>query len=153
MPSRNRSIALIVAVLLAATACSGGGPDESQPSATASPTADNIPRVDVSDIGTDQDEEGCVIVERSVVHLAAAGDAFDATCISAAADEPFTILFTNADAGPHNVVIRQEDGTPLTATEPVTAGMITYAVEPLPAGTYVFACDIVPAMQGTLQVG
>ncbi len=82
--------------------------------------------------------------------------AFKETNLTAAADAPFTIKFTNNDAGvPHNVAIHE--GSP-TGQE-VFRGEIfngvdtrTYAVPALKAGTYGFVCTVHPNMTGTLTV-
>ncbi|MDR3546017.1 MAG: cupredoxin domain-containing protein, partial [Candidatus Limnocylindrales bacterium] len=92
----------------------------------------------------------------TVLQLAAANIAYDQTDLTAPANTPFQIAFTNNDAGiPHNVSIHQ--GSP-TGTE-VFKGAIftgvanqTYDVPALPAGTYSFVCSVHPNMVGTLTV-
>jgi len=91
-----------------------------------------------------------------VLQLAASGIAYDQTDLTAPANTPFQIAFTNNDAGiPHNVSIHE--GSP-TGTE-VFKGTIftgvatqTYDVPALPAGTYSFVCSVHPNMVGTLTV-
>ena len=88
--------------------------------------------------------------------LTASGIAYDKTDLSAPANTPFSIVFTNNDAGiPHNVSIHA--GSP-TGQE-VFKGEIftgpdsrTYAVPALAAGTYAFVCSVHPNMTGTLTV-
>jgi plastocyanin len=92
----------------------------------------------------------------TVLQLAASGIAYDQTELTAPANTPFQIAFTNNDAGiPHNVSIHE--GSP-TGTE-VFKGAIftgvatqTYDVPALPAGTYSFVCSVHPNMVGTLTV-
>ena len=92
----------------------------------------------------------------TVLQLAAANIAYDQADLTAPANTPFQIAFTNNDAGiPHNVSIHQ--GSP-TGTE-VFKGAIftgvatqTYDVPALPAGTYSFVCSVHPNMVGTLTV-
>ncbi len=88
--------------------------------------------------------------------LTASGVAYDTDSLEAPADTPFTIAFTNNDAGiPHNVAIHK--GSP--TGELVWQGEIfngvdsrTYQVPALPAGTYGFVCTVHPNMTGTLTV-
>ncbi len=81
--------------------------------------------------------------------------------LSAPADTPFTIVFSNDDGGiPHNVQIFE--GTDTTATAvfvPADNAMIngvaeaTYAIPALAAGTYTYNCFSHPAtMVGTMTV-
>jgi plastocyanin len=92
----------------------------------------------------------------TVIQLAAANIAYDQTELTAPANTPFQIAFTNNDAGiPHNVSIHQ--GSP-TGTEvfkgAIFTGVVTqtYDVPALPAGTYSFVCSVHPNMVGTLTV-
>jgi plastocyanin len=86
--------------------------------------------------------------------LTAQGTAYDTDSLEVPADTPFTIVFTNNDAGiPHNVAIHEESPTGAL----VWAGDIfngvetrTYEVPALPAGTYGFVCTVHPNMTGTL---
>ena len=88
--------------------------------------------------------------------LTASGIAYDKTDLSAPANTPFSIVFTNNDAGiPHNVSIHAGSAT----GQEVFKGEIfsgpdsrTYAVPALPAGTYAFVCSVHPNMVGTLTV-
>lgn len=82
---------------------------------------------------------------------------FDKKELQAAADEPFTIVFDNREAVPHNVAIYRS-GPPardqLAATE-VESGpkRQELAVPALPAGTYFYQCDVhQQTMTGTLRV-
>ncbi len=91
------------------------------------------------------------------IELAAANIAYDQASLTAPANTPFTIRFTNNDAGvPHNVVVH---GGPNTTDAPVFDGEIFSGVDtrlyPIPAlkpGTYAFSCKVHPAMTGTLTV-
>jgi cytochrome c oxidase subunit 2 len=84
--------------------------------------------------------------------------AYDTHALEVAADKPFAIEFTNADPPvvPHDVDIRQTDGTTVVFDQPHTEGgqTQTYLYGPLPAGTYTFICSVhpFPAMTGTLTV-
>ncbi|HEX8098656.1 MAG TPA: cupredoxin domain-containing protein, partial [Actinomycetota bacterium] len=82
--------------------------------------------------------------------LMAKNISFDKNCLAAPANKPFSIRFTNEDAGvPHNVAILSS-GKELFTGEIVTGPKTsTYRVEALPAGTYEFHCDVHPSMKGT----
>ena len=88
--------------------------------------------------------------------LTAQGIAYDKTDLSAPANTPFQIVFTNNDAGiPHNVSIHTGSPTgPEVFKGEIFAGTDsrTYAVPALPAGTYAFVCSVHPNMTGTLTV-
>ncbi len=92
----------------------------------------------------------------TLLQLTASGIAYDTTELTAPANAPFQIAFTNNDAGiPHNVSIHV--GSPTGAE--VFKGAIftgvatqTYDVPALPAGTYSFVCSVHPNMVGTLTV-
>jgi cytochrome c oxidase subunit 2 len=90
-----------------------------------------------------------------VLELTADQIAFDKLELRAAADQPFTLRFTNAEAVPHNVVIEDQNGEEVfrTAdlTEPDTGD---FGVPALPAGEYTYYCSFhpVPDMTGTLIV-
>lgn len=82
---------------------------------------------------------------------------FDKRELQATADEPFTIVFDNREAVPHNVAIYRS-GPPardhLAATE-VESGpkRQELAVPALSAGTYFYQCDVHPqTMTGALRV-
>jgi plastocyanin len=88
--------------------------------------------------------------------LTASGFAFDQKSLEAKAGQPITIFFTNKDVGtPHDVELRQADGTPIKTVPPTQGGQSTaYTYEPLQPGDYIFICSIHPidAMTGTLKV-
>ncbi len=90
------------------------------------------------------------------LQLTASGIAYDKTDLSAPANTPFQIDFTNNDAGiPHNVSIHagSATGTEVFKGEIFTGtGARTYDVPALPAGTYTFVCSVHPNMVGTLTV-
>ncbi len=91
------------------------------------------------------------------VDLTASNIAFEQTALTAPADVPFILKFTNNDAGiPHNVVIH---GGPNTTDPAVFDGEIfngvdsrSYPIPALKAGTYAFSCKVHPSMTGTLTV-
>lgn len=94
--------------------------------------------------------------QAAVLKITAQNIAFDTQSLTAPANTPITITFTNNDQGvPHNVSIHKESPTGAEVwkgdivTGPATA---TYNVPPLPAGTYGFVCSVHPNMTGTLTV-
>lgn len=91
------------------------------------------------------------------LELVADNIAYNTLELSAAADTPFTIAFTNAEALPHDVVILDANDEVAFRTEeligPDASG--DYAVPALPAGEYTYYCSFHPgvaAMTGTLTV-
>jgi cytochrome c oxidase subunit 2 len=93
----------------------------------------------------------------STLELTAANLAFQPTSLTAKADAPFTLNFTNNDAGiPHSVVIHTGPNTsdPAAFTGEIFTGVATrpYPVPALKAGTYAFSCAVHPSMTGTLTV-
>ena len=91
-----------------------------------------------------------------VVLLTADNLAFDAPCISVAADVTPTIRLANKDSSPHNVAIYD---TPDKVNEYLRGEIISsgdtidYAVGPLSVGEYYFLCTVHPSMNGPLFVG
>ncbi len=90
---------------------------------------------------------------------ALAGQSFDAKCLAAPADAPFTIAFENVRQAmfgpPHNFSIY----TDATATEALFRGKIlqnggktVYQVDAIPAGVYLFQCDLHPAIMNGVFV-
>jgi cytochrome c oxidase subunit 2 len=92
----------------------------------------------------------------TTLELAAKNIAYDKTSLEAPAGQPFTIKFTNEDAGvPHNVSIHQGSATGAEVFKgEIFSGVDarSYAVPALPAGTYTFVCSVHPNMTGTLTV-
>jgi len=93
----------------------------------------------------------------ATIEIAAQNIAFDKTTLTAPANTPFTLRFTNNDAGvPHDVVIHNGTSTsdpPLFEGEIFTGvGSRDYQVPALKAGTYAFSCKVHPTMTGTLTV-
>jgi len=91
-----------------------------------------------------------------VVTLAAQNIAFDPNQLSVPAGEPFTLAFTNNDAGvQHNVDIFEKEGfsgDPLFEGDLVTGvADVDYDVPALDAGTYFFRCIVHPTMTGTIE--
>ena len=77
--------------------------------------------------------------------------AFVETSVTAPADKPFKLAFTNDDQGtPHNVEFKDAGGTSIYKGE-VFPGVETrvYDVPAIPAGTYTFVCTVHPNMTGT----
>jgi cytochrome c oxidase subunit 2 len=82
---------------------------------------------------------------------------FDKSCLAAPAGKPFTITFTNGDAGvPHNVAIYTDSsGSKSLFKGQIVTGTktIVYHVPALSAGTYYYRCDVHPTqMHGTFVV-
>ena len=146
-------LTLVMALVLAASlaACggdSGGGSDGGTSTETSEPI--------------EPTEDGATSTEVAVTAPAgAANTGFAETTLTAPADTPFTIAFTNQDAGiPHNVQIFEGDDTTATPVwAPADNALITgedsvvYEVTPLAAGAYAFNCLSHPTtMTGTLTV-
>jgi plastocyanin len=88
------------------------------------------------------------------IELSAQNIAYDQSTLTAPADAPFTIHFTNNDAGvPHNVAIKDQMGMDVFKGE-IFNGVDSklYQVPALKAGTYTFYCQVHPNMTGTLTV-
>jgi plastocyanin len=92
----------------------------------------------------------------AVVQLTAQNLAFQPTALTVPAGQPFTIAFSNKDAGvQHNVAIfpgKETKGEPVFEGDLVT-GVATadYQVPALDAGTYAFHCVVHPTMVGTIE--
>jgi cytochrome c oxidase subunit 2 len=82
---------------------------------------------------------------------------FDPNTLTAPANQPLTVQFTNRDtAAPHNFAIHRAnaDGTDWIGQPIANAGQsATYQVPPLKPGTYQFFCAVHPVMTGTITVG
>lgn len=90
-----------------------------------------------------------------ILEISADQIAFDTQDLSAPADQPFQIRFTNLEGVVHNVSIYQGNeeifiGDPVTGPD----AEITYQIPALPPGEYTFICDYHPVdqMTGTLTV-
>jgi len=93
----------------------------------------------------------------ATVEISARNIAFDPTSLTATADQPFTMKFTNNDAGiPHNVVIHAGPNTsdPAQFDGEIFSGTDSrlYPIPAMKAGTYAFSCKVHPNMTGTLTV-
>jgi plastocyanin len=85
------------------------------------------------------------------VSLAARNIAFLTSELTLPADRPFTLAFSNEDAGtPHNVELKDASNTSVFQGE-VFNGVETriYDVPALKAGVYTFLCTVHPSMTGT----
>jgi plastocyanin len=148
----RRLLALAAIVAVVVMACTAGA----QPGWTYAPTPPPSGAPSAAPSGGTAASPASGGAAGTVLQLAASGIAYDQTELTAPANTPFQIAFTNNDAGiPHNVSIHE--GSP-TGTE-VFKGAIftgvatqTYDVPALPAGTYSFVCSVHPNMVGTLTV-
>ena len=147
MRGRAKAFAmLLIAVVLVTAACGDDG--EAAHGATADgATADGA----TADGATTCEPSG------PSIEVSAEGISFDQSCLAAPAGQPFTIGFTNNDAGiAHNVAIYSDE----SAAESLFVGDIfqgvdtmTYDVPALEPGTYFFRCDVHPGqMTGTFVV-
>ncbi|HEX5466167.1 MAG TPA: cytochrome c oxidase subunit II [Candidatus Limnocylindrales bacterium] len=93
----------------------------------------------------------------TVIQLSASNTtAFDESTLTAPANKPFVIAFTNKEATggpPHDVVIVGPDNKSITGMPLAQPGQtVNYSEPALPAGTYKFFCIVHPNMTGTLTV-
>jgi cytochrome c oxidase subunit II len=92
------------------------------------------------------------------IQVAAIGitQGFNPNTLTAPANQPFTVQFTNSDPSvPHNFSIHKanQDGTDWVAPVNADGGQsATYNPPPLAPGDYQFYCSIHPNMVGTLHV-
>jgi cytochrome c oxidase subunit 2 len=84
-------------------------------------------------------------------------EGFNPSELSVAADTPWTVTLTNADAAvPHNFSIHSANPDGSDWDAPINAGAggsAVYQPPPLKAGDYTFFCSLHPNMTGTLHVG
>ncbi len=108
-------------------ACSPGTAASPSPAASADPAA---PRIAARDIKFDRSE------------------------LTVPAGTPFTLVFENQEAAPHNVAITAPDGgAPFTGEVFQGPARRDYAVPALAPGAYRFLCTVHPTMTGTLTAG
>lgn len=99
---------------------------------------------------------GSAAPDGPTVTLAAQDVAFDTAELRIDANRPFTLVFENREAVPHNVSIDRSDGEHARVFEgAVFSGPATrwYAVPALAPGDYTFVCEIHPNMTGRLVAG
>ena len=90
----------------------------------------------------------------TTVEIVAQGIAFTTANVTVLAGQPFTLKFTNNDAGvPHNVHVRDSSGADVAKTD-IISGVSDASIQvaALQPGTYPFVCDVHPNMTGTLTV-
>ena len=90
----------------------------------------------------------------TTVEIVAQGIAFTTANVTVPAGQPFTLKFTNNDAGvPHNVHVRDSSGADVAKTD-IISGVSDASIQvaALQPGTYPFVCDVHPNMTGTLTV-
>jgi plastocyanin len=123
----SRLIALVAAAALTLSGCGGGA-------TAATPASGDPPGPSVA--------------------IAARDLAFDTTSLEVPANAPFTIVFENAEAVPHNVSIDRLQGSDggRVFEGAVFNGPATrwYAVPALAPGVYTFLCQVHPSMTGRL---
>jgi cytochrome c oxidase subunit 2 len=93
----------------------------------------------------------------ATVEISAQNISFQQQSVTAPANQPFTIKFTNNDAGvPHNVVVHagpnQSDQAIFDGEIFSGPGERDYNVPALKPGTYLFSCKVHPNMTGTITV-
>jgi plastocyanin len=92
-------------------------------------------------------------VDPNALQVSAKDVKFSTAQLTAPADEPFTMVFDNQEAVPHNVAIYRDDtlAEKLFGQDPFGGPRTeTYSVPALAAGSYVFICDLHREMKGTL---
>lgn len=140
--------ALVMASMLpAASAAAPSG----APSSSASPVPSGSPAASGAAAGSPAAAPAAVVVNETARDMA-----FTATSLTAPADTPFTIRFSNLDADiPHDIVIRDASGATVFTGDMITGpATADYRVPALAAGSYTFVCSIHAAtMAGTLVVG
>jgi plastocyanin len=133
LPARE----VLSGAMLVLVACGGGGATTASspttpPATTESPSPSPPPSPECQPTG-------------SALQVTAKEKKFDATCLAAPADAPFTIAFTNQDnVLQHNVAITTTDGDHLFDGDVIGHKAITYHVDAFEAGVYEFQCNIHP---------
>ncbi|HEV8699221.1 MAG TPA: cupredoxin domain-containing protein [Candidatus Limnocylindrales bacterium] len=154
---------LALAVVLVVTACTSAKPGWTYAPA---PSATPIPSVEASGSAAPPSGSAPASAPASagasapaggtVLEIEAQGVAFNTAELTAPADQPFQIHFTNNDASiQHNVAIHEGSATGTEVFKGeifVGPGERTYDVPALKAGAYAFACTVHPNMTGTLTV-
>ena len=144
----RRLVALAVVLTLALVGCGGGSDDDSDPlaggSGASNDHADHMgnPTAHCEPSGT-------------TLSLTAQGTKFNANCLAAPADRPFTINFDNKDSTNHNIqILASHSATEaLFDAEILPHGTTALSGPGLKAGTLAFHCKIHPGqMSGTFIV-
>lgn len=134
-PPWRRALLAVLGAVLALGACGGGSDDPTM--GGASGDASCVPAGDRLVISSDDIK-------------------FDAECLAAPADRPFSIVFANKENLPHDIdVVPADDSSQKLFDGEIFSGRktVTYQVPPLSAGRYTFRCSVHPVqMRGTLRV-
>jgi cytochrome c oxidase subunit 2 len=129
---------------------SGGSAPSPSPGGTSGPTTPSGSPAEVSSSPGGS-------AQGPTVAISAQNIAYDQTTLTAKANTPFILKFTNNDAGvPHNVEIHggANLSDPVVFDGEIFNGVDSrnYEVPALQAGTYAFQCKVHPNMTGTLTV-
>jgi len=116
----------IIALAIAAAACSGAtaAPPSSDP--VASPSGDAL-----------------VIVAKDLQ--------FVNPNVTVTAGEETPIILDNQEAAPHNIAVKDASGEIIFKGEIVSSKQAADILPPLAAGTYPFLCEVHPDMVGTIE--
>lgn len=90
----------------------------------------------------------------SLTFVASSGISYDETEVEASAGEN-TVTFENSSSIPHDVVIEDDGGNEVAATDVISSGSADASAD-LAAGTYTFYCSVdghrAQGMEGTITV-
>jgi plastocyanin len=147
----------LLAVALAAGACSASAPGWTYAPPTPTPAVTPAPSgaATAAPAGPTPAVTLAGSAGLTTVDISALNVMYEQTEISVPANADFVIRFDNKDvATQHNVEIRDASGSTVFKGDLITGpAQIEYKVKALPAGTYQFMCSVHMNMVGTLTVG